>query len=93
MLTETLPDELRHFKEENKVVLELSDLDVTLSYFCPQGRTTLLELKKNMEALNMLAFLITVLLVFLQGATALFEDQAGKFDWYFYLFLQYKIFF
>lgn len=29
----------------------------------------------------MLAFLITVLLVFLQGATALFEDQAGKFDW------------
>lgn len=93
-MRETLPDELRHFKEENKVVLELSDLDVTLSYFYPQGRTTLLELKKkNMEALNMLAFLITVLLVFLQGATALFEDQAGKFDWYFYFILQYKIFF
>lgn len=47
MLRETLPDELRHFKEENKVVLELSDLDVTLSYFYPQGRTTLLELKKK----------------------------------------------
>ena len=43
-----------------------------------------------MEARNMLAFPIAVLLVILQGATALFEDQAGKFDWYFYLFPQYK---